>query len=130
MPALQTSIIQGTEKGALRSRRAWSAAKNNKEYRTGALLGPLQGIGEHPALAVHLLHPFRVGRLAVNGAAISQALHTQNAEPAHQQRILETADKIVLFDNNEKLICAGKREEMFYRLMQQPSLCWRNVKEN
>ena len=25
------------EKGALRSRRAWSAAKNNKEYRTGAL---------------------------------------------------------------------------------------------
>ncbi len=49
---------------------------------------------------------------------------------SHQQRILETADKIVLFDNNEKLICAGKREEMFYRLMQQPSLCWRNVKEN
>ncbi len=48
---------------------------------------------------------------------------------SHQQRILETADKIVLFDN-DKLICAGKREEMFSRLMQQPSLCWRNVKEN
>ena len=48
---------------------------------------------------------------------------------SHQQRILETADKIVLFDN-DKLICAGKREEMFSRLMKQPSLCWRNVKEN
>ena len=48
---------------------------------------------------------------------------------SHQQRILETADKIVLFDN-DKLICAGKREEMFSRLMKQPSLCWRNVKES
>ncbi len=48
---------------------------------------------------------------------------------SHQQRIMETADKIVLFDN-DKLICAGKKEEMFSRITKQPSLCWRNVKEN
>lgn len=47
---------------------------------------------------------------------------------SHQQRIMETADKIVLFDN-DKLICAGKREEMFAKLTKQPALCWRNVKE-
>lgn len=48
---------------------------------------------------------------------------------SHQQRILETADKIVLFDN-DKLICAGRKEEMFEKLTQRPSLCWRSIKEN
>lgn len=48
---------------------------------------------------------------------------------SHQQRILETADQVVLFDR-DKLICAGKKEEMFVKLTQRPSVCWRAVKEN
>ena len=48
---------------------------------------------------------------------------------SHQQRILDTADKIILFEN-DKLISAGRREDMFSKLAQRPSLCWRNVKEN
>ena len=48
---------------------------------------------------------------------------------SHQQRILDTADKIVLFDN-DKLISAGRKEEMFEKLSQRPALCWRNIKEN
>lgn len=48
---------------------------------------------------------------------------------SHQQRILDTADKIILFDN-DKLISAGRKEDMFSKLSQRPSLCWRNVKEN
>ena len=48
---------------------------------------------------------------------------------SHQQRIMETADKIVLFDN-DKLICAGRKEEMFAKIAKQPSLCWRNIKES
>lgn len=48
---------------------------------------------------------------------------------SHQQRILETADKIILFDN-DKLVSAGRKEDMFKILSQRPSLCWRNVKEN
>lgn len=48
---------------------------------------------------------------------------------SHQQRILETADQVVLFDS-DKLICAGKKEEMFVKLTQRPSVCWRAVKEN
>lgn len=43
---------------------------------------------------------------------------------SHQQRIIEIADQVVLFER-EKLICAGKKEEMFARLTQRPSLCWR-----
>ena len=48
---------------------------------------------------------------------------------SHQQRIIEIADQVVLFER-EKLICAGKKEEMFAKLTQRPSLCWREVKEN
>lgn len=48
---------------------------------------------------------------------------------SHQQRILEIADQVVLFDS-DKLICAGKREEMFTKLTQRPNACWRDVKEN
>ena len=48
---------------------------------------------------------------------------------SHQQRILDTADKIILFDN-DKLISAGRKEDMFSKLSQRPSLGWRNVKEN
>lgn len=47
---------------------------------------------------------------------------------SHQQRILETADKIVLFDN-DKPVSVGRKEEMFSKLTQKPSLCWRSVKE-
>ncbi len=48
---------------------------------------------------------------------------------SHQQRILETADRIVLFDN-DKLITAGRKEEMFSALAGPAPLCWRSVKEN
>ena len=47
---------------------------------------------------------------------------------SHQQRILETADKIVLLEN-DKLISAGRKEEMFAKLTKRPNLCWRNVEE-
>ena len=47
---------------------------------------------------------------------------------SHQQRILETADKIVLLEN-DKLISAGRKEEMFAKLTRRPNLCWRNVEE-
>ena len=48
---------------------------------------------------------------------------------SHQQRILETADKVILFEN-DKPVSIGRGEEMFQKLTQRPSLCWRNVKEN
>ena len=48
---------------------------------------------------------------------------------SHQQRIMETADKIVLFENDSP-ISVGRKEEMFEKITQRPSLCWRNVKEN
>lgn len=48
---------------------------------------------------------------------------------SHQQRILETADKIILFEN-DKPVSIGRKEDMFEKLTQRPSLCWRNVKEN
>ena len=48
---------------------------------------------------------------------------------SHQQRILETADKIVLFEN-DKLITAGRKEEMFDKLAQGRPLCWRIGQEN
>ena len=48
---------------------------------------------------------------------------------SHQQRILEIADQVVLFER-DKLICAGKREEMFTKLTQRPNACWRDIKEN
>ena len=47
---------------------------------------------------------------------------------SHQQRILETADKIVLLEN-DRLISAGRKEEMFAKLTKRPNLCWRNVEE-
>ena len=48
---------------------------------------------------------------------------------SHQQRILETADKIFLFDH-DKITSAGRGEEMFALLTKRPALCWRNLKEN
>lgn len=48
---------------------------------------------------------------------------------SHQQRILETADKIILFDN-EKLISAGRKEEMFEKLTRNQPMCWRIDREN
>ena len=48
---------------------------------------------------------------------------------SHQQRILETADKIVLFDH-DKFVSAGRRDEMFGALSGRAPLCWRNVKED
>ena len=48
---------------------------------------------------------------------------------SHQQRILETADKIVLFDHDQ-CISAGRRDEMFGALSERAPLCWRNVKED
>ena len=45
-----------------------------------------------------------------------------------QPRILETADKIVLLEN-DRLISAGRKEEMFAKLTRRPNLCWRNVEE-
>lgn len=48
---------------------------------------------------------------------------------SHQKRILETADKIVLFEN-DKLITAGRKEEMFEKLSQGRPLCWRIGQEN
>ena len=48
---------------------------------------------------------------------------------SHQQRILETADKIVLFDH-DKFVSAGRRDEMFGALSERAPLCWRNVKED
>ena len=48
---------------------------------------------------------------------------------SHQQRILETADKIILFEN-DKPLSIGRKEEMFQKITRKPSLCWRNVKEN
>ncbi len=47
---------------------------------------------------------------------------------SHQQRILETADQIVLFDH-DKVITAGRKEEMFAALTSSAPLCWRSVKE-
>ena len=48
---------------------------------------------------------------------------------SHQQRIMETADKIVLFEN-DRPVSFGRKEEMFKKLTQRPNLCWRNVKED
>ena len=48
---------------------------------------------------------------------------------SHQQRIMETADKIVLFEN-DRPVSVGRKEEMFKKLTQRPNLCWRNVKED
>ena len=48
---------------------------------------------------------------------------------SHQQRILETADKIFLFDH-DKITSAGRGEEMFALITKRPALCWRNLKEN
>ena len=48
---------------------------------------------------------------------------------SHQQRILETADKIVLFEN-DRPVSVGRKEEMFTKLTQRPNLCWRNIKED
>lgn len=48
---------------------------------------------------------------------------------SHQQRILETADKLVLFDH-DKFVSAGRRDEMFGALSERAPLCWRNVKED
>ena len=47
---------------------------------------------------------------------------------SHQHRILETADRIVLFEN-DKVVTAGKKEEMFEKLAQRPALCSMQVKE-
>lgn len=47
---------------------------------------------------------------------------------SHQHRILETADKIVLFEN-DRIVSAGKREEMFAKLAERPALCAMRVKE-
>ncbi len=47
---------------------------------------------------------------------------------SHQQRILETADKIILFEN-DKLISAGRREEIFEKLSRNQPLCWRIAQE-
>ncbi len=47
---------------------------------------------------------------------------------SHQQRILDTADKIILFEN-DRPVSFGRREDMFAKLTQRPSLCWRNIKE-
>ena len=48
---------------------------------------------------------------------------------SHQQRILETADKIILLDH-DKYVSAGRKEEMFGVLSERAPLCWRNVKED
>ena len=48
---------------------------------------------------------------------------------SHQQRILETADKIFLFDQ-DKITSAGKGDELFALMTKRPALCWRNLKEN
>ena len=48
---------------------------------------------------------------------------------SHQQRILETADKIFLFDQ-DKIVSAGRGEDMFSLLTRRPSLCWRDLREN
>ena len=48
---------------------------------------------------------------------------------SHQQRILETADKIFLFDR-DKVSAAERGEDMFALLTRRPALCRRNVKEN
>ncbi len=47
---------------------------------------------------------------------------------SHQHRILETADKIVLFEN-DRVVSAGKKEEMFAKLSQRPALCSMQIKE-
>ena len=48
---------------------------------------------------------------------------------SHQQRILDTADKIVLFENDSPISVGGK-EEMIEKLTRRPNLCWRNIKED
>ena len=48
---------------------------------------------------------------------------------SHQQRILETADKIFLFDQ-DKITSAGRGDDLFALLTRRPALCWRNLKEN
>lgn len=48
---------------------------------------------------------------------------------SHQQRILETADKIFLFDQ-DNIVSAGRGEDMFSLLTRRPSLCWRDLREN
>ncbi len=48
---------------------------------------------------------------------------------SHQQRILDTADKIVLFENDSP-VSFGRKEEMFDKLTKRPNLCWRNIKED
>lgn len=47
---------------------------------------------------------------------------------SHQQRILETADKIVLF-NESGLQSVQKSDALFRALTQKPAQCWRSVKE-
>ncbi len=47
---------------------------------------------------------------------------------SHQHRILETADRIVLFEN-DRIVSAGKKEEMFSKLTERPALCAMRVKE-
>ena len=47
---------------------------------------------------------------------------------SHQHRILETADRIVLFEN-DRIVSAGKKEEMFAKLTERPALCAMRVRE-
>lgn len=48
---------------------------------------------------------------------------------SHQQRILETADKIILLEH-DKISSADKKDDLFALLTRRPSTCWREVKEN
>lgn len=48
---------------------------------------------------------------------------------SHQQRILETADKIILLDH-DTVTSADKKDDLFALLTRRPSLCWREVKES
>lgn len=48
---------------------------------------------------------------------------------SHQQRILETADKIFLFDH-DKITSAGRGDDMFALLTKRPAQCWRNLQES
>ena len=47
---------------------------------------------------------------------------------SHQNRILETADKIVLFEGDNTFL-EGGRDEILCRITDRPNGCWKNVKE-